>query len=143
MNADPTTGNFTLDGGETLGSHVTRSDFLSTPIGVMSKVLVKNEPWCSFSIPISDKSISLSVFFNGETLDAIHITVLGTAFGTSWNDWSEEKERARKIANDQWLISKGLTPGERYLWGFVWSGTDPKGGLSCAVVRYGTERVER
>lgn len=136
MKSDENTGFFTLVNGERLGPSTTRSEFLLSPLGRSSKVLIKNEPWCSFRFTVPEETTSFAAYFKGEILDSIHITVVGAEYGKDWNDWSEEKEMARKLANDKWLMSVGLTPGAQYPWGSVWSGYDPKGGFSSAVVRY-------
>lgn len=137
MNTDLTTGAFTLGNGEVLGASTTRTEFLSSQAGTSSKILVKNEPWCSFSFVDVANHISLAAYFRDEKLDSIQISVVGPEYGESWSDWSPDKEMARKRANDEWLLSVGLSPGGTYSWGSVWSDYDPKGGFSCAVVRYG------
>lgn len=137
MKVDPETGVFYFPSGESLGPSTTRNAFLATALGRGSTVLTENEPWCSFRFDVEDDNLSLATYFHGDVLDAIHLMAVGAEYGLSWDDWSEEKERARKRANDRWLGDTGLTPGKRYAWGSVWSDYDPKGGFSSAVVRYG------
>lgn len=136
MKPNPTTGEFLLASGVLLSPHSSRTSFLSSVEGAQAKVLVKNEPWCSFHLSAGSSPLSVSVYFKGEFLDSIHFSVSGAEYGSSWGDWSEEKEMKRKSANDAWLQKYELTPGQTYSWGSVWSGYDPKGGFSSIVVRY-------
>lgn len=101
-----------------------------------SAVFVRNEPWCSFRLAETDHDVAVVVYFKGELLQSVQVCVVDPEFGTGRHDRSHEKEMRRKAANDQWLLARGVTPGKKYAWGSVWSGFDPNGGLSSAVVRY-------
>ncbi|WP_437981364.1 hypothetical protein [Sorangium sp. So ce117] len=139
MKIDSFEGTLELESGLVLSPALSRSEFLASSVGMGSAVLVRNEPWCSFRFEEGAESVVLAVFFKAEVLESVHITVVDPTFGTGWDDWSQEKELQRKAANDQWLLAHGLTPGEHYAWGSVWSGFDPRGGSSSAVIRYVTE----
>lgn len=139
MKIDSFTGTLELESGLVLSSALSRSQFLASSVGMASTALVRNEPWCSFRFEAGAESVVLAVFFKSEVLESVRITVTDPRFGTGWDDWSQEKEMQRKSANDQWLLAHGLTPGKQYAWGSVWSGFDPKGGSSSAVIRYATE----
>jgi hypothetical protein len=57
-------------------------------------------------------------------------------FGSSWSDWSREKEEKRKLLHDA-ALKRMLGPGPYELpWGTVWSGYDDKSGFSSVVVTY-------
>ena len=132
MIVDRDTGGIFLESGTVLSPRTSRSDFLRSPEGVASSTLVQNEPWCSFKFPVPTESLVLAVFFNGECIQSVHLTIVDIDSAP----WSQEAELRRKEANDNWLISKGLTPGKTYAWGSVWSGYDPRGGSSSAVLRF-------
>jgi hypothetical protein len=58
------------------------------------------------------------------------------ALGTSWLDFSEQKELERKKEHDKWLeflIGKGPY---LYSWGEIISVFDKKGGVSSKIIRY-------
>jgi hypothetical protein len=137
MKPNPKTGELTLPSGTVLSPRLTRSVFLSSAEGKGAEVSVKNEPWCSFRFEDHEDSMGVIVFFKGEILESVHLSINDPRFGTSWEDWSEEKELGRKRANDQWLKSNGLPPGKRYSWGSVWSDYSPKSGYSLIVIQYG------
>jgi hypothetical protein len=64
-------------------------------------------------------------------------------FGTSWDEWSEEKELQRKRFHDSWLNE--VLGNERYPydypWGRVASVYDPKAGFSYVSIKYRKRRV--
>ena len=137
MKPNPLTGEFSFSASQSIGPHTSRSGFLSSQLSSGAQVLVKNEPWCSYRLSNTPSNLSIAVYFNGETINSVHISLVDSEFGAGWNDWSQEKEMKRKQANDQWLESHGLMPGKKYQWGTVWSGYDPKGGFSSVVISYG------
>lgn len=139
MKINSSIGRLELANGLALSPALSRSQFLTSAVGIASTVLIKNEPWCSFRFEAAADKVVFAVFFKGEVLESVHVAVIDARFGTGWDDWSQEKEMQRKAANDEWLLSHGLTPGTKYGWGSVWSGFDPKGGSSSAVIRYATE----
>lgn len=136
MKINPATGELTLQSGLVLSSRLGRTQFLASREGTASTVFVRNEPWCSFRLGESEGNAAVAVFFKAEVFESVQFSVVDPKFGTGWDDWSQEKEMQRKVANDEWRITRGLTPGKKYTWGSVWSGFDPKGGFSSAVVRY-------
>ncbi len=64
-------------------------------------------------------------FFKGQ-LEMISLAVCDDRFGTSWDDWSEVKERDRTEATRLWLEEVGFPVGD-YSWGSVWAEFDAKG----------------
>lgn len=136
MKPNPITGEFLFSESKCIGPRTSRCDFLASPLSAGAQVMIKDEPWCSFRLSNTSSSMSVAIYFNGETLESIHFSLVSSEFDSGSNDWSQEKEMTRKIANDKWLESNGLIPGNKYQWGEVWSGYDPKGGFSSVVIRY-------
>ncbi|GEP44805.1 hypothetical protein BGE01nite_40960 [Brevifollis gellanilyticus] len=102
-------------------------------------MLVRNEPWCSFklpSIPQRDTELIITLQFHGERLDSLRLFHDAARFGTSWDDWSEERELARKAYHERWLAEMLRLPVGKYLWGEVLSVYDVKSGSSSIIVRY-------
>lgn len=135
------TGNLVLDDGTILGPTTKRDDFLKTQLGTQSRELVKNPPWCSFKlhkVKIDGKEFAIVIYFHGQDLTMIHLAMSDPKWGTSWNDWSEEKERDREKAHDDWL-RKTLGRQRQYPWGEVWSGYDQKSGGSSIRIDYQQE----
>jgi hypothetical protein len=77
--------------------------------------------------------IDVSLCYYATKLIHIHFTAQGDEFGTSWDDFSEEKERKRARKTEQWLTSINLKPGT-YGWGTVWCGYDLKASFSYAAL---------
>lgn len=136
MKPNPKTGELVLSSGAILSSRLTRSAFLSSEEGARANVVVKNEPWCSFSFEEREDSWIVVVYFKDEHMESVHLSINDSKYGTGWENWSEEKELERKKAHDRWLRSNGLVPGMQYSWGSVWSDYDPKSGSSMIVIRY-------
>jgi hypothetical protein len=61
-------------------------------------------------------------------------------FGTSWDDWTEQKERARVAWLAEFLKSCG-TPVGSYPWGKVEAMYDPKGGEGMATISYAAQQT--
>ncbi len=58
-------------------------------------------------------------------------------FGASWDDWSEEKELARKAWHDDWLKrTSTITAPRKYVWGRVASSYDERSADSSIEVTY-------
>ena len=88
-----------------LGPRLPRSEFLSFPIGKSAKIVVKNEPFCSYNIgkhEISGFIFAVTIYFYYETLESISISSVDNE-STLRSDWSEEKELEKKEIHDRWL----------------------------------------
>ena len=122
-----------------LGPRLSRSEFLSFPIGKSAKIVVKNEPFCSYNIgkhEISGFIFAVTIYFYYETLESISISSVDNE-STLRSDWSEEKELEKKEIHDRWLNQMlGKSSSHYYKWGEVWSGYDPKAGFSSIEIRY-------
>jgi hypothetical protein len=89
----------------------------------------------------------VDLVFDGERLDCYSMWLADPRYGTSWDDWSEEKQLAQRDAHGAWLV-KSLGPGERkpspqgpelsytFPWGDVLSTFDARGGSSRIGVRF-------
>jgi hypothetical protein len=126
--------------GSLLDPSLTRGAFLDSPMGQGAKVSTQNEPWCSYSlprVPVDRTEFAITIFFFGEQLRVFQLADCDPRFGTSWDDWSEEKELARKAAHAAWLKDVFDMPVGAYRWGRVESEYDEKGGGSSIFIMYG------
>lgn len=125
-----------------LGPSFTRNDLFALPITLRS--MVENEPHHSYSIgqyEIGGPIFAVSLYFYGQKLEAISFADTADKFGTSWGDWSEEKEQNRKQAHDRWLNEQLGKRGRLYKWGEVGSSFDQKSGGSSIMLRYSWQGV--
>jgi hypothetical protein len=136
---DAETGVLTLDGTE-IGPRTSRHEFLKSPLVGGAIISVKNEPWCSWQLrtfPLEDgMDLYLTAYFEYSKLKFISMALGHPDFGTNWDDWSTEKEKARHRAHEALLREWGAPAGE-YAWGKVWCGFDPKTGDAGFSVHYG------
>ncbi len=122
-----------------IGPRFTRKDFVSSILSNESRVLVKNEPYCSFSVgshEISGLRFTVSLSFYGDILESIELTHDDEEPSSSRSDWSEEKGSKRKRIHDQWLTSLQGSASHRHSWGEIWSGYDPRSDSSSITIRY-------
>jgi hypothetical protein len=123
-----------------LSPRTSRQNFLSSPLAEGAIISVKNEPWCSWqlqSAPLQEGfQLHLVVYFHGSKLDFISLALGHPKFGTSWDDWSPEKEQARHEAHLRYLKEEWQAPPGEYSWGRIWAGLDPKQGDSGFSVHY-------
>lgn len=83
--------------------------------------------------------ILMSLCFQAGSLNSISIALNDPDLGSSWADWSEEKERTRADRTEAWLGAQGYPTGN-YSWGEIWAACDPKGGSGGAGIRYNSEQ---
>jgi len=137
---DKYTGELFIDSASVgIGPRFTRKDFVSSIVSNESRVLVKNEPYCSFSVgshEISGLRFIVSLSFYGDILESIELTHDDEEPISSSSDWSEEKELKRKRIHDQWLTSLQGRTSHRYSWGEIWSSYDPRSDSSSIIIRY-------
>jgi hypothetical protein len=117
-----------------IGPGLTRSEFLKAGIPAVTHWI--NEPWRSWVLPIckGGRDFGVTLFFQGERLYQVYLTDSDSRFGTSWMNYSPEKERARQESHDSWLIQGcGVPPGS-YPWGTVWSGPNSTGDRLATIV---------
>jgi hypothetical protein len=121
-----------------IGPHLSRTEFLSLPVGKSASIVVKNEPFCSYSIgthEISGLLFTVTVYFYGELLESVNLSSVENE-STSWSDWSEQKELEKKEVHDRCLKNLLGKASSHYNWGEVWSGYDSKAGFSSIEIRY-------
>jgi hypothetical protein len=84
--------------------------------------------------------------FAGGRLVEITLLADDAAFGTSWNDYTEKSEHARRAVHDAFLV-ESLGPAHRaddahfskewtLAWGRVTSSHDPRGGSTDVQILY-------
>jgi len=139
---DRDTGTITFDEPPVvITADLTRDRFLAEPWAASAKDHVVNEPWHSWSLP--DDCVSgeirfgVTLFFHEQSLHSVNLFVVDEQFGTSWSDWSEDKERARADAGDAWL-KMSLGRKRSFGWGSVGSHYDPKSAFASINVLYGS-----
>ncbi|HEX8272814.1 MAG TPA: hypothetical protein VF615_09180 [Longimicrobiaceae bacterium] len=139
---DPATGEVRLPSADVvLGPRLTRGSFLGSRLAEHARDLEIDEPRyaCLFFIPPGgpgETAFRVSLRFHGESLTSLELVAVDARFGTSWSDWTEEKELDRCRFHDEWLeTASGLKPG-RYSWGVLESRFDPKGGFSSIIVDF-------
>lgn len=116
-----------------------RSQFLQSPAFSEAQVLVQNEPWCSYGlplIPLADTQLSLTFQFEGEQLHALCLAHVAPRFGTGWKDRSEARELERKAFHEQWLAGETGVSAGSYPWGEISSIYDAKSAASSIVIRF-------
>lgn len=117
---------------------LTRSAFLSSPLCSGAKMLIKNEPYCTWKLGgeyRSAISFVITLCFHDERLIRVDLTHVDPRYGTSWSDWSDEKEAQRKAEHDRWL--KGHLGSKRtFGWGKVSSDYDPRAGASSISIAF-------
>ena len=138
---DPSAGEVILaTTGVRLGPAMTRTEFLASPIGAQAAPGTINPPWASYGTVLGAGEVGpfpadVTVQFQDEALVWVTIINLSEEFGTDWDNWSREKEDARRLAHTEWLRSSGLPPGQ-YPFGEVWSDYSEKDALSKMVIQY-------
>jgi hypothetical protein len=94
--------------------------------------------WVWYTLPVFASLgtlLGVSLGFNRGVLETISLADCSSEFGTSWEEWSKEKQSARAASISAWLTRHGYPPGS-YSWGDVWVGYDAKSGSGSARVRF-------
>ncbi len=69
----------------------------------------------------------------------VNMMITGPEYGSTWSDWSREKEDKRELRHDA-VLKQVLGPGpHEFSWGDIRPGHDSKGGFSGIVVTYRAE----
>jgi hypothetical protein len=114
---------------------------LASALGQNAQLNVENEPHCSYDARLPagvllQLPVHLTAYFYDQQLESVSIMASDDRFGTSWNDWSEEKELDRKLFHDQWLANTIGATNAVYPWGQLSSEYDAKSGFSAIDLRY-------
>jgi hypothetical protein len=126
--------------GYPLGPGTSRTQFLASPLAVGETVVVANDPWWTYGLPpqtLGRRAFAAMVSYKGESLRAVYLTDTDSRFGTSWDDWSEEKEQDRKRQHDRWLqaiLGRGCP--WKFSWGAIDSCYDPRASSSSIGIDY-------
>ncbi|HEY2365512.1 MAG TPA: hypothetical protein VGH87_03960 [Polyangiaceae bacterium] len=130
MKLDPKTGGLTV-GGIEIGPHTGEASFGATTRRGLAD---------------GDHTWMIIARFAGGRLAQITLLADDASFGTSWDDYTEEKERARRAVHDAFLVA-ALGPAQRaddahfsnewtLAWGRVVSTHDPRGGTTDVQILY-------
>jgi hypothetical protein len=146
---DRNTGALILPGAR-IDRDLTRSAFLASPAGAKARCDDMRNGWMHFYPGVqtlNELVFGVRVVFEGERLDSYALWLTDPRYGTSWDDYSEERRLSMRDAHDGWLLAQ-LGPGERipsprgpelyydFPWGEVWSTFDAKGGSTSIIVRF-------
>lgn len=135
---DEKTGEITLTGGVKIGPLLTKEQLLSSSLKEKAEPWGVHEPFyhCRIIAATSDGTpFVLVLSFGDGNLYEVSLTYDSAEFGSSWEDWSEERERERKAKHDEWLRKIGITH-QIYGWGRVDSSFDEQIGASSIVITY-------
>lgn len=117
-----------------------RTAFLDALPADRIEPLVDNPPHRSYAVSSEDRHgnpFRLSVYYDEERLTMVHLAAVDGRFGQSWDEWSKEKELARKAHHTHWLAEEcGMEASEAFAWGTVSCLFDEKSGASSIIVRY-------
>ena len=150
---DPATGHLTFSSPAIeISPGGTRERFESSDWFARFESLTQNPPWALYGFRdfrSQGERLAGSLCFRESALQWITLAIQRAEFGSSWSDFSKEKELARQAAHDAWLAPRlaGATPTRTltlgypssewtFAWGAVHSGWDVKNGLAEIVVRY-------
>lgn len=143
---DIKTGAISVDGVDfVIHPALTREEYLSSPLAG-ARVNGGNEPYGSFTtgvLEIMGDSFLLTLNFYGSDLISVDLFATDKRFGTSWADWSKEKEIQRKRFQELWLgkvLGNDRYPYD-YDWGSAESFYNEKAGFSYITVRYRKRHV--
>jgi hypothetical protein len=130
---DKASGDIVLDTGESIGPALTRQGFLASLLGAGASPLAQGGSASTFHLGlrgIGGHTLGLRLGFEGEPLCSVTLSMAQPDDSSSWDDWSEGKELARKARHDAWLEAQlGPLPWW-FSWGDVTSDYDPRGGSS-------------
>jgi len=113
-------------------------EFAMAEIGNIEKRDIGNG-YVWYSLPKAEvlgKNVLFSLCFFKGNLSRVDFSLSDPMlYGSSWDDWSEEKERLCASHTRQWLSDNGYYLG-LYSWGEIWANYDPKGGSGGGGVIY-------
>ena len=119
---------------------MTKAEFVESPLFESGDWTNEEAGWYSAScrmLSFNDVQIGASVMFEHETMRSVTLWSEDPVFGTSWDDYSREKELARHARHIEWLSSILGHWGRQFPWGHISAGGyDGKAGFSVIGVRY-------
>jgi hypothetical protein len=85
---------------------------------------------------IAGESIGVSLMFEAEELDSINLWVNDPKYGTSWDDFTEEKELARDQKHRAWLAATVGEWDSKFKWGSIHCCHDERSDGSTIMLKY-------
>lgn len=152
---DPETGRLTISmPASAIDADLTREGLDVSPLGERCERVLRNPPWetTGFRVRLGEERFAGVICFKEGKM--VHFTLMTQRpeFGTSWSDFSQEKEKARQAFHNKWLREQlpGIEPEHlafdsmpTWEWAFGWgriiSGWDPKNGTTEIAVIYGSK----
>ena len=122
---------------------LTRDQFLQSDLAADATTHVENEPHHSWRLAPRFRAGAVEfivvLWFHDQRLVRLTLMDADDRFGTSWAEYSIEKELARKRSHDAWLAAS-LQSRDEFPWGRVWSDYDERGGFSSITIHYAESR---
>ena len=128
-------------GGVTLGPETTEPALLASPLAAAADAPAKHGAFTRYRLPgqrVGGEEAIVTLTFDGPRLERVELYQPGPAPEQGWDDWSEEKELARKARHDAFLAARLGPPPYVHAWGKVESVHDARGGSSSIIVSYGS-----
>jgi hypothetical protein len=123
-----------------IASTMTKAEFIAGPLFLDGDWTNEKAGWYSAScglLTFDDVQLGASVMFEHETLRYVSLWSNEPAFGTSWADYSRDKEIARHSWHVSWLTSQLGNWGRQFPWGRISAGGyDGKSGQSVIALYY-------
>ena len=126
-------GRLLLADGELLDAETTEAAFLASRLAARTARDHGGDGHRNYGlgrVSLDGTEFSLCAYFREQRLTMFILAVGMPDEASSWDDWTLEREMARKAVHDEWLQSH---LGERpwiYAWGSVWSEYDPRSACS-------------
>jgi len=135
---DPQTGALTTPEG-VVSRDTTKSSVLASPMFVSGDYTNEKAGWFNAVLRpqlVDGRQFLVSLFFHEEHLHSITLIDGDPRFGTSWDDWSREKEEARRKSHDEWLVGTLGSIKTDWPWGQLYSVYDDKSAGSSITLLY-------
>ena len=137
-----------------VGPKTTLDDVRSWPSLYASGATNEEEGWYYATLreqKLGGLRFDLSMRFQHGMLRVLSLSHVDPSFGSSWDEYSIEKQRDLQAWHDRWLREQGVSgrlrdlgvAGARYDWGSISSGFDSKSGFASIDVLYGRKPNER
>src|SRR5437016_1934431 len=131
MRIDPKTGEVALaDGAILCRPRLSKTAFLGSAFGQTARLELVNEQFATYCAPVRSgaDNFSLAFSFRGDAISALNLQIMDE--GSTWADWSAEKESQRRQRHDRLLAESLGPPPYTFRWGAVTSDYDPRSGSS-------------
>jgi hypothetical protein len=117
---------------------LTRTSFLEAEAWSDKQPVVQNPPHASWRIAevrAAEHRFVVTIGFVEERLASVRLTRVDRELPSSWSEWDEAAERARKASHDDFLEAE-LGAQRTFAWGSVESNYDPRSGSSGISIVY-------